>query len=142
MLNIENKSSYKNIDKELLEKIKNSLTNKEVEVIFVEDQLMRELNREYRGKDYPTDVLSFPIEMEFENMPLGTIIININKAKEGAKEFNHSIDSEIALLFIHGLLHLLGFDHEIDNGEMREKEAQLIKEFNLPSSLIIRGEEH
>jgi len=101
MLNIENKSSYKNIDKELLEKIKNSLTNKEVEVIFVEDQLMRELNREYRGKDYPTDVLSFPIEMEFENMPLGTIIININKAKEGAKEFNHSIDSEIALLFIH-----------------------------------------
>ena len=58
---------------------------------------------------------------------------------EKAKEYNHGSDNELKLLFIHGLLHLLGFDHEIDNGEHRHKEEELIKKFNLPSSLIVRN---
>ncbi|MEO1923813.1 MAG: rRNA maturation RNase YbeY, partial [Nautiliaceae bacterium] len=85
----------------------------------------------------PTDVLSFPLE-NIPGMPLGSIVISIDTAKKGAKEFGHSIENEIKLLFIHGLLHLLGYDHEIDNGEMRAKEEEIIKKFNLPQSLIIR----
>jgi probable rRNA maturation factor len=57
-----------------------------------------------------------------------------------AKELNHTVDDELTLLYIHGLLHILGYDHEIDSGEMREKEHELIKAFNLPDSLITRTE--
>ena len=73
-------------------------------------------------------------------MPLGSIVISIDTAKKEAEEFGHSIEDEIKLLFIHGLLHLLGYDHEIDNGEMRAKEAEIIEKFNLPKSLIVRNE--
>ncbi len=59
---------------------------------------------------------------------------------EGAKRFKHSTDDEVALLFIHGILHLLGYDHEADSGEMRDMERELIEKFNLPDSLIVRVE--
>jgi len=102
--------------------------------------------REYRHKDKATDVLSFPIDQDdiADNtfMPLGSIVISVDFVIEKAKKYNHSTDAEMALLFIHGLLHLLGYDHENDAGEMREKEALIIKAFNLPSSLIVRTEEH
>ena len=97
----------------------------------------QEYNKEYRGINKATDVLSFPLE-DIEFMPLGSIVISLDKAKEVANRLNHSINDEIALLFTHGLLHLMGYDHEVDNGQMREMESKIIKEFNLPDSLIVR----
>ena len=89
--------------------------------------------------DKTTDVLSFPID-DFPHAPLGSILINYELAREKANELGHTHEEEIALLFIHGLLHLLGFDHEVDAGEMREKEARIIQAYALPASLIVRTE--
>ena len=136
MLYIENNSNC-TIDENFLNKICNTLTKKDVELLIVDDRYMKELNLAQRGKDESTDVLSFPLE-EIEHSPLGSIVINIQKAEEISSKFGHSTENEIALLFIHGLLHLLGYDHEKDNGEMRQKEVKIIKEFNLPTSLIVR----
>jgi len=74
-------------------------------------------------------------------MPLGSIVISIDYVLDKAKFYKHSEEAEMALLFIHGLLHILGYDHEIDTGEMREKEALIIKKFSLPNSLIVRTKE-
>lgn len=121
----------------LLKQICDAHTHKEVELLIVDAQSIQELNREHRGKDTPTDVLSFPID-DFPHSPLGSIVINHELANEKAKELGHKIEEEIALLFIHGLLHLLGFDHEVDSGEMRDKEEALIHQYKLPQSLIVR----
>jgi probable rRNA maturation factor len=99
---------------------------------------MQELNKNFRQVDKTTDVLSFPLDF-MDGFPLGSVVINIELAKNKAKEFSHSLDDEIKLMFIHGTLHLLGYDHEKDDGEMREKEIELIKKFELPKSLIIRS---
>jgi probable rRNA maturation factor len=114
--------------------------NRDIELLIVNNITMQAINLEQRGVDKTTDVLSFPLE-GIEHMPLGSIVISIDKAKEVAKKLNHTISNELALLYTHGLLHLLGFDHEIDNGQMREKELDIIRHFNLPKSLIIRTQE-
>ncbi|NPA27957.1 MAG: rRNA maturation RNase YbeY [Epsilonproteobacteria bacterium] len=127
------------IDIKLLEEIANYLKiDKDIELLIVDNETIKELNREYRQIDKPTDVLSFPLN-SIEHLPLGSIVISSDKAKSVAKMLNHSISDEISLLFIHGLLHLLGYDHEKDNGEMRELETKIIEKFNLPSSLIVRN---
>ena len=113
--------------------------NRDLELIITNDENIKQLNKEHRGVDKATDVLSFPLE-DIDFMPLGSIVISIDMAKKVANSLGHSVDDEITLLFIHGLLHLLGFDHEVDNGEMREKEEDIIKHFNLPKSLIVRVE--
>ena len=127
-----------------LEKIASSLSKREVELIITDDNIMKTLNLQHRGKAYTTDVLSFPLENTFIEissvMPLGSIVIAASFVIEKANDFNHSIEDELSLLFIHGMLHLLGFDHEVDNGEMREKEKQIIEKFNLPKSLIVRNQ--
>jgi probable rRNA maturation factor len=83
--------------------------------------------------------LSFPLDVSCEHMPIGSVIISADKVIEKADELGHSMEDEFKLLLIHGLLHLSGYDHEIDNGEMREKEEEIIKQFNLPESLIVRN---
>lgn len=123
---------------EFLEKIASFLSPKDVELIFVDSKEMQEINLEQRKQDKSTDVLSFPLENIDEKLPLGSIVINTELAKSKAKELGHSYEEEISLLFIHAMLHLLGFDHEKDRGEMREREKELIEHFNLPKSLIIR----
>lgn len=123
----------------LLKKIQLSLTDKEVELVFVDNKQMREINKEQRGFDKTTDVLSFPL-LEVVGMPLGSIVINSELAKEKADELSHTKEEEESLLFIHGILHLLGFDHECDNGEMRDYEREIIEKFSLPKSLILRSE--
>jgi probable rRNA maturation factor len=125
-------------DLEILNIIKDSLTDKEIELIFVTDDEIRELNEDFRGKDSATDVLSFPL-IDMPYSPLGTIVISIDKVKQKAIELGHSEVDELSLLFIHGLLHLLGYDHENDDGLMRKKETDLIKKFQLPKSLILRN---
>ncbi|MCH5336252.1 MAG: rRNA maturation RNase YbeY [Campylobacter sp.] len=125
---------------EFLDKIAKALSSKDVELVFMDDENMRELNKAQRGIDKSTDVLSFPLENIAKDLPLGSVVINLDLAKKKAKELGHSLEEELSLLFIHAMLHLLGFDHERDKGEMREKERQWIEFFNLPQSLIIRTE--
>ena len=139
MIDLENSTEFE-IEISILENITKALTNKDIELIVVKNDEIQELNKEYRNIDKPTDVLSFPMDLEISNMPLlGSIVISTYFVEEKAKEYNHSFNEEFTLLFIHGLLHLLGFDHEIDNGEHRIKEEELIKKFNLPDSLIVRN---
>jgi probable rRNA maturation factor len=136
MIEIDNRTSLK-IDEDILNSIASTLTDKEIELIITSNEEIKEINKEYRDINKDTDVLSFPYE-EMPMAPLGSIVISSWHVETKAKELKHSTDDELALLFIHGLLHLLGYDHEVDNGEMRKKEEALIKEFNLPSSLIVR----
>ena len=138
MIDLDNQTNL-DIDISDLETISNDLTSKDIELIFLNNDNIQELNKEYRKIDKATDVLSFPLEFDMPNMPLGSVVISIDFVEEKAKEYNHSFEDELKLLFIHGLLHLLGFDHEVDNGEHREKEEELIKKYKLPNSLIIRN---
>ena len=141
MITLDNQTTY-NIELNLLEEIISQFSDNEVELIVCSSDYIQDINYQYRGKNSATDVLSFPIDGEFDNMPLGTIIINIDKVVEVSKSLNHSVDNEFSLLFIHGMLHLLGYDHEVDNGEMREAEMEIIERFKLPKSLIVRVEDN
>jgi probable rRNA maturation factor len=138
MIELDNKTSL-HVDENFLYKITSHLTNRDIELIVTTDKQMKEINREHRNIDKSTDVLSFPYD-EMPMAPLGSIVISALHVEKKAKELKHTTDDEFALLFIHGLLHLLGFDHEVDSGEMRKKEAELIQKFNLPKSLIVRTE--
>ncbi len=138
MIDLDNQTDL-DIDISDLETISNDLTSKDIELIFLNNDNIKELNKEHRKIDKATDVLSFPLEFDMPNMPLGSVVISVDFIEEKAKEFNHSFEDELKLLFIHGLLHLLGFDHEVDMGEHRQKEEELIKKYNLPNSLIVRN---
>ena len=138
MIDLDNGTQFE-IDILSLEKIANSLTQKDIELLVVKNDEIQILNKEHRNIDKATDVLSFPMDFEMPHMPLGSIVISTDFVEEKAKEYGHEFNEEFSLLFIHGLLHLLGYDHEVDNGEHRNKEEELIKEFNLPDSLIIRN---
>ena len=122
----------------LLEQIADFLGAGDVELVFVNDDEMREINREQRGIDKATDVLSFPYEQVSGGL-MGSVVISTDTASRVASELGHSIECEIALLFLHGVLHILGYDHEIYNGQMRQKEKEVIEHFSLPDSLIIRN---
>lgn len=114
--------------------------NSEISVAFVDDQYIHQLNRDYRGVDRPTDVLSFAMD-EGEEMPevegvdhvLGDIIISLETAKRQAEEYRHSFEREIAFLSVHGVLHLLGYDHqtEEDTKIMREREENILTELGI-----------
>jgi len=93
-------------------------------IAFVSDKRIRELNRQFRGIDKATDVLSFPADGPDESN-LGDIAISAETAAAQAKENGLSFNSEIAQLILHGLLHLSGYDHETDNGEMNRLELRL-----------------
>ena len=118
--------------------------SREFSVAFVSDKRMIELNRFFRGKDSTTDVLSFPHEPdEFENQfgaattePetsafLGDIVISVEQADRQAKENKLTLDREIKQLMLHGLLHLCGYDHETDDGEMNQRELELRKKLKI-----------
>lgn len=138
MIDIENKTDL-TIDQNALEVIGKVMSGKDIDLMLVNNQTIQEYNLQYRGKDVPTDVLSFPIDDDMPHAPLGSIIISLEYASNIAKELAHGLDDEVSLLLIHGILHLLGFDHEVDNGEMREKEKEWMEYFNLPLSLIERN---
>lgn len=138
MIDIDNSTEFE-INISTIENITDSLTNKDIELLVVKNDEIQALNKVHRNIDKPTDVLSFPLDFDFPDMPLGSIVISTDFVEEKAKEYGHSFDEEFTLLYIHGILHLLGYDHEVDNGEHRNKEEELIKEFNLPDSLIVRN---
>jgi probable rRNA maturation factor len=140
MVFIDNQTELK-IAKKRLKKIKKFLTDKDLELVICDNDYIKDLNFRFRGVDTPTDVLSFPLVDEVGLKTLGTIVISENFVREGAEKYNHKKRDELALLFIHGLLHLLGEDHEIDDGKMRELEEKVISHFELPKSLIVRTED-
>jgi probable rRNA maturation factor len=106
----------------------------EVSVSFVTNEEIKELNKEYRNADNETDVLSFPMNEEFDGVIiLGDIVISTQKIIEQAADFNHSLEREMSYLIVHSMLHLLGYDHmrPDENSDMRAKEKEIMKELNI-----------
>ncbi len=137
-------------DIEMLEKLLNFAAEKEnveddseLSVTFVTNERIQEINREYRDKDRATDVISFAMEELGEgeipligaDMPrvLGDVIISIAKTREQAAEYGHTFSRELGFLAVHGFLHLLGYDHEIEEDEkkMFSRQRELLDEFGL-----------
>jgi probable rRNA maturation factor len=97
-------------------------------IAFVSDKSIRKLNKQFRNTDKPTDVLSFPSE---EKANLGDIAISLDRAAAQAREAGLTFENEIAQLILHGLLHLSGYDHETDNGEMNRLELRLRRKLGI-----------
>lgn len=92
--------------------------------------MIHALNRQYRGKDKPTDVLSFPLADEIQPSVLGDVVISVETAARQAQRRRHSLREELQILLIHGILHLLGYDHEVSRSEairMHRKEREVMK---------------
>ena len=115
----------------------------EVAIALVSDRRMRTLNRSYRRKDYATDVLSFPADPDTpaRERSLGDLVIATGVAARQAREAGHSVQTELRILALHGLLHLLGYDHEDpkDNGRMARAEGRLLRASGLRAGLIRRA---
>ncbi len=109
-----------------------------VSVLLTSNREMRQLNRKFRGKDKPTDVISFPAVDVVSAKFAGDLAISLDIAAANARALGHSTEDELRVLILHGLLHLAGHDHETDSGQMGRKEARLRKLLGLPSSLIAR----
>ncbi len=107
----------------------------EINIAITSSREMQALNRRYRKKNKATDVLSFPSEAPGVT---GDIAISLEIAAENASELGHSLSTEVEILILHGMLHLAGFDHEIDEGEMHERETALRQKLKLPVGLIER----
>lgn len=130
----DDRQTYKKIDEDILDKVERVMLavldyedyddNYEVSLSFVDNEEIRNLNRDFRNIDRVTDVLSFPMlsddefDIEYEEESLGDIVISIQRADEQAEEFDHSLEREICFLVCHSMFHLLGYDH------MKEEEAK------------------
>ena len=134
-----NQGKTKGLIKKVLQHLKVD-DKAEISVLFTDDKFIRSLNNKYRGIDKPTDVLSFSLqegaikspEVESDKL-LGDIIISVETAQRQADNLNHSMERELTVLLIHGLLHLIGCDHEKDKDYkiMRGKESEILKIFAL-----------
>jgi len=109
----------------------------EVTVLLASSEEIRDLNRRFRHKDKTTDVLSFPSEHDALS---GDIAISADIARENGETLGHGALTEVKVLILHGMLHLAGYDHESDNGEMAKLEARLRRQLGLPHGLIERAE--
>ena len=123
---------YKKFVKELSDSV-DEAKDKTFSVAFVSDDRMWKLNSTFRGKNLTTDVLSFPQEAEPHDQPdfLGDIVISVDQAQKQAKENNLTLENETKQLILHGLLHLCGYDHETDKGEMNKRELALRKKLKI-----------
>jgi len=104
--------------------------------LITSDKELRRLNREFRNQDHATDILSFPTADS--GAFLGDIAISLAKANQQAAEHGHSVAQEVQILMLHGLLHLLGMDHETDGGQMAQAERKWRETLGLPTGLIER----
>ncbi len=120
-------NKIKGLTKRILQLLK--VQTDEVSIVFVSDEEMRYYNQTYRNVPQPTDVLSFPLEglTPEGKKNLGDIIISLETASRQAEELGHSLEREVTILLIHGLIHLLGYDHTTDKGEMEAKEKEVLK---------------
>ena len=108
----------------------------EVSVLITGNREIRKLNREFRRRNKPTDVISFPSEADGI---AGDIAISADIARANARELGHETIAELKVLILHGMLHLAGFDHEADSGQMARKETRLRRQLGLPAGLIERA---
>lgn len=124
----------------------------EISVSFVDNEQIREMNRQYRDKDSATDVLSFPmgengeydVNHETGAKILGDIVLSMPRAVEQAQAYGHSLEREVGYLTAHSMLHLLGYDHEnggLERVRMREKEERVMQELGLPASSSYTGDD-
>lgn len=112
----------------------------ELSVLLADDRVLRRLNREFRGKNQATDVLSFPAAPELAGVHAGDLAVSLETAARQAEEHGHSLRDELRILLLHGVLHLAGMDHETDAGEMGAREVALRRKLRLPIGLIARAE--
>jgi probable rRNA maturation factor len=113
----------------------------EVHVLLTGDATLRRLNKSFRGKNTATDVLSFPAADAWDGNGVGVagdLAISLETAARQAARFGHSLRDEVRVLLLHGVLHLAGFDHEKDAGEMAAREAELRREMGVETGLIAR----
>jgi probable rRNA maturation factor len=115
----------------LTELVKRLSGRQAVTCLITTDAELRRLNRQFRGKNYATDVLSFPPD---------EMAISLDRAAAQAKDLGHSLDAELRILMLHGALHLRGMDHENDSGQMRRAEIRWRKRLGLPAGLIERAQ--
>jgi len=129
-------------DKRLLARFARKLSanvaqGKHFECLITDDRELHRLNKSFLQHDYPTDVLSFPA---FDQVfTLGECAISVERADDQRRQFQHSLMAEIEILMLHGVLHLMGFDHETDSGAMALAEQHWRTRLGLPSSLIHRS---
>jgi probable rRNA maturation factor len=109
-----------------------------VNVLLTSSNEMKSLNCRFRGKDKPTDVLAFPADPSAQKQFAGEIAISAEIASQNARVLGHSPAQEIKILVLHGVLHLRGYDHECDNGQMASREKHLRAKLDLPAALIER----
>ncbi|CEN79548.1 rRNA maturation RNase YbeY [Paraclostridium sordellii] len=136
------------VSEDLLEKIHDIIVeslhyegyddNYEVSLSFVDNEEIHELNRQYRGVDRATDVLSFPLltddfDVEIEEESLGDIVISLERALEQSEEYNHSFEREVCFLVCHSMFHLLGYDHDTEENtkDMRKREENVLNKLNI-----------
>ena len=144
-MDLEENKNYEKIIKKVLQKCfeEENLQDKKlyVNVVLTNDENIRNINREHRQIDKPTDVLSFPMyeKEELENLKLenedilGDMVISIERVEEQAKEYGHSFERELAYMVVHSFYHLLGYDHikEEDKMKMRPKEENILQKLNI-----------
>ena len=123
--------------KEFARALRHAVTRgREFHCLITDDRELRRLNRRFLGHNHPTDVLSFPLDGDGL---LGELAISAGRAAEQARRFGHSQLDEIRILMLHGVLHLVGMDHETDRGAMARAETRWRKKLNLPAGLIARA---
>ncbi|GAA0234166.1 rRNA maturation RNase YbeY [Metaclostridioides mangenotii] len=145
---LENRQDKINLEDELIDKLNDIIIeclhyegyddDYDVSLSFVDNKEIRELNREFRGIDKETDVLSFPLlddefDVELGEVSLGDIVVSLEKALDQSIEYNHSIEREVCFLVCHSMFHLLGYDHDtVENTkEMRHKEEHILGKLNI-----------
>ena len=114
----------------------------QVTILLTTDAAIKKLNKQFRGKNKATDVLSFPADGPAAEGMAGDLAISVTTALGQAIEQGHSLSTEIKVLILHGLLHLAGYDHEADEGQMARREKRLRAKLGLPAGLIERVETH
>ena len=127
------------LDRFLLRAMRAARLRGSVSLLVTTSRELQRLNRQFRKKDKPTDVLSFPASDAQTSRFAGDIAISAEIAAQNARRLHHSAAEEVKILALHGVLHLAGYDHEKDDGEMAAKEVRLRKALRLPSGLIERN---
>jgi len=133
--------SETSLERFLLRARKAVRTRGKVNLLITGSRQLQALNQRFRGKNKPTDVLSFSVPPEHSSGLAGDVAISADIAKANARRLGHSTAEEIKILALHGVLHLAGYDHERDHGEMARKEQTLRKSLGLPISLIERTQQ-
>lgn len=145
---LENRQDKINLEDELIDKLNDIIIeclhyegyddDYDVSLSFVDNKEIREINREFRGIDKETDVLSFPLltdgfDVDLGEVSLGDIVVSMEKALEQSVEYNHSLEREVCFLVCHSMFHLLGYDHDTEENtkEMRQKEEHILGKLNI-----------